>query len=82
MKPKGKKRIYGKEERNKLIFKRYIIDGLSVYEIGKEFNITAQRVADILRDGTSYTAYELHETLHKEASQRRKINLLNERLKI
>lgn len=78
MKPKGKKRIYGKEERNKLIFKQYIVDGLSVYEIGIVHGITAQRVADILRDGTSYTAYELHEALHKQASMRRKI----ERLKI
>lgn len=76
MKPKGKKRIYGKEERNKLIFKRYVVDGLSVYEIGKEHGITAQRVADILRDGTSHIAYEVHEALHKEASQKRKIDRL------
>jgi len=66
MKPR-KRRVYGTEDRNFLIMVDYVMKGLTVYEIGKKYGVTPQRVSNLLTDKISD---ELRQK-HKEAKAQR-----------
>lgn len=59
MRPK-KITIVDKPTRNALIRYKYVYDGLTVYELSKEFRLTPQQIANVVRENINDKDREEH----------------------